>query len=150
MEFKQVYTPGLAHCSYVIGGKKACIVVDPARDVSQYLKIAKSFGKPITGIIETHLHADFVSGHLELSQITGAKIYISAQAKAEFEHIALSDQEEIVLDTLKIRMIDTPGHTPEGSSFIISDLDRGEKPALFLPVIPCWLEMPVVLIFFRT
>ncbi|MEN3004121.1 MBL fold metallo-hydrolase [Dehalobacterium formicoaceticum] len=130
MEFKQVFIPGLAHCSYVIGGKKTCMVVDPARDVSQYLSIAKTFGKPITGIIETHLHADFVSGHLELAKITGAKIYISALAKAQYEHVALSDQEEIVLDTLKIRMIDTPGHTPEGSIFIVSDLERGEAPAL--------------------
>ncbi|HAS04727.1 MAG TPA: MBL fold metallo-hydrolase [Dehalococcoidia bacterium] len=130
MEFKQVYISGLAHCSYVIGGANSCLVVDPAREIAQYLEIAKSFGLPITGIIETHLHADFVSGHIELAKITGAKIFISAKAKAEYEHYAVSDQEEIVLDTLKIRMIDTPGHTPEGAVFIVSDLERGKEPAL--------------------
>ena len=66
MEFKQIYTSGLAHCSYVIGGKNACIVIDPAREVMQYISIAESLGLPIKGIIETHLHADFVSGHVEL------------------------------------------------------------------------------------
>ncbi len=130
MEFKQIYTPGLAHCSYVIGGRNACIVVDPSREVMQYLEIAKYFRLPIKGIIETHLHADFVSGHIELAKITGAKIYISAKAKTEYEHYAVSDHEEITFDTLKIKMIDTPGHTPEGSVFIFSDLERGEKPAL--------------------
>ena len=130
MEFKQVYTPGLAHCSYVIGGRNECMVVDPSREVMQYLDIAKSFRMPIKGIIETHLHADFVSGHIELAKITGAKIFISKKAKAEYEHCAVSDQEEIVFDNMRIRMIDTPGHTPEGSVFIFSDLERGEKPAL--------------------
>ncbi|MDD2553831.1 MAG: MBL fold metallo-hydrolase [Desulfotomaculaceae bacterium] len=130
MEFKQIYTPGLAHCSYVIGGKSACIVVDPAREVTQYVAIAKSLGLPIKGIIETHLHADFVSGHVELAKMTGATIFISAQAKAEYEHYAVADQEEIEFDTLKIKMVDTPGHTPEGSVFIVSDLERGPEPAL--------------------
>ena len=130
MEFKQIFTPGLSHCSYVIGGRNACIVVDPSREVTQYLEIAKSFRLPIKGIIETHLHADFVSGHIELAKITGAKIYISAKAKAEYEHYKISDQEEITFDKMRIKMIDTPGHTPESSVFIFSDLERGEKPAL--------------------
>lgn len=130
MEFKQVYTPGLAHCSYVIGGKNSCLVVDPAREVDQYIQIAASFGLPVTGILETHLHADFVSGHMELAAKTGATVYMSAAAKADFDHYAVSDGEEIILDTLLIKMIDTPGHTPEGSVFIISDLERGPKPAL--------------------
>ena len=130
MEFKQIFTPGLSHCSYVIGGRNACIVVDPSREVTQYLEIAKSFRLPIKGIIETHLHADFVSGHIELAKITGAKIYISAKAKAKYEHYKISDQEEIAFDTMRIKMIDTPGHTPESSVFIFSDLERGEKPAL--------------------
>lgn len=130
MEFKQIYTPGLAHCSYVIGGKHACIVVDPARDVDQYIEIAASFGLPVKGIIETHLHADFVSGHIELAEKTGGTIYISARAEAEYTHYAVADGEEMTIDTLLIRMIDTPGHTPEGSVFIVSDLERGPEPAL--------------------
>ena len=130
MEFKQIYTPGLAHCSYVIGGKEACLVIDPARDVRPYIAAAASFGLPIRGIIETHLHADFVSGHIELSKMTGAKIYISAQANAAYEHHAVKDKEVIRFDTLSITMLDTPGHTPEGSVFIIADLERGTEPAL--------------------
>ena len=130
MEFKQVYIPGLAHCSYVIGGKNSCLVVDPAREVDQYLKIAASFGLPITGIIETHLHADFVSGHMELARKTGATIYINEKAGADFPHHAMNDGDEITIDSLHIKMIDTPGHTPEGAVFIVSDLERGTKPTL--------------------
>lgn len=130
MEFKQIYTPGLAHCSYVIGGRNICLVVDPARDVDQYIEAAASFKLPITGIIETHLHADFVSGHSELAEKTGATIYITKKANAAYEHYPLSDGEEIVLDTLRIKMIDTPGHTPEGAVFIVSDLERGSAAAL--------------------
>jgi len=130
MEFKQIYTPGLAHCSYVIGGKNACVVIDPAREVTQYLKIADSLGLPIKGIIETHLHADFVSGHVELRELTGATIYLTAKARAEFEHYAVQDEEELLIDTLLIKMLDTPGHTPECTIFIVSDLERGREPAL--------------------
>ena len=130
MEFKQLYTPGLAHCSYVIGGKEACVVVDPARDVTQYLAVANSFGLPIKGIIETHLHADFVSGHIELRELTGATIYMTEKANAEFEHQALKDEEEFQIDTLLFKMLDTPGHTPECTVFIASDLERGTEPVL--------------------
>lgn len=132
MEFKQVYTPGIAHCSYVIGGENACFVVDPERNVDQYINIAASFGLPIKGIFETHLHADFVSGHIELAEKTGATIYISSTAKAEFDHYAVSNGEEIKLDTLLIRMMDTPGHTPESAVYIVSDLERGPEPVLVL------------------
>ncbi|NTW71774.1 MAG: MBL fold metallo-hydrolase [Eubacteriaceae bacterium] len=130
MEFKQIFTPGLAICSYIIGGKSACIVVDPVREVDQYLEISKSIGLPIKGIIETHLHADFVSGHVELAEKTGAVIYISEKAKAEYAHYAVADGEEIAFDTLRIKMMDTPGHTPDCGVFIVSDLERGEEPVL--------------------
>ncbi len=130
MEFKQIYSPGLAQCSYVIGGKNVCVVVDPMRDVKPYLKIAESFGLPIKGIIETHLNADFVSGHMELSELTGATIYITKQANAEFDHYAVEDNEEFMIDTLLFRMLDTPGHTPDCAIFIVSDLERGREPAL--------------------
>lgn len=130
MEFKQIYTPGLAHCAYVIGGKNACVVVDPAREVTQYMAIADSLGLPIKGIIETHLHADFVSGHAELRKRTGATIYITRKANAEFEHYAVQDEELIEIDTLLFKMLDTPGHTPECSVYLVSDLERGIEPAL--------------------
>ena len=130
MEFKQIYTKGLAHCSYVIGGRNECIVVDPSRDVQQYIKIAKEFNRPITGIIETHLHADFVSGHIELAQLTGATIYVTKNANAEYRHYAMENDEEILIDTLKIKMLDTPGHTPDCAIFVVSDLERGKEPIL--------------------
>lgn len=130
MEFKQIYTPGLAQCSYVIGGKNICVVVDPMRDVKPYLEAAKSFGLPIKGIIETHLNADFVSGHVELSELTGATIYITKQANAAFDHHAVLDEEEFIVDTLKFKMLDTPGHTPDCSVYIVSDLERGPEPCL--------------------
>jgi len=130
MEFKQIYTPGLAHCSYVIGGKKACVVIDPAREVTQYIDIAGSFGLPIKGIIETHLHADFVSGHMELRELTGATIYVCEKANAAFEHYGVRDEEEFQIDTLLFKMLHTPGHTPEGTVFVVSDLERGSEPVL--------------------
>lgn len=130
MEFKQIYTPGLAHCSYVVGGKHSCVVIDPAREVTQYIAIANSLGLSIDGIIETHLHADFVSGHVELSELTGATIYITEKAHADFEHRALKDGETFKIDTLLFKMLDTPGHTPECTVFLMSDLSRGEEPVL--------------------
>ncbi len=116
----------------MIGGKGACVVVDPMRDVKPYLQIAATLGLPIKGIIETHLHADFVSGHLELAELTGATIYITKQANAAFAHVALEDNEEFVIDTLRFKMLSTPGHTPGSSIFLVSDLERGPEPALAL------------------
>lgn len=130
MEFKQIYTPGLAHLSYIISGRKSCIVIDPARDVSQYLRIAEKLALPITAVILTHLHADFVAGHLELAQRTGAEIFISKKAEANYPHYAVSNGEEFKHDQFLIKMLDTPGHTPEGSVFLVSDLERGPVPVL--------------------
>jgi Zn-dependent hydrolases, including glyoxylases len=130
VEFKQIYTPGSAHLSYVISGKKSCIVIDPARDVTEYLRFAEVLGLPITAVILTHLHADFVAGHMELAQRTGAEIFISKKAEAGYPHYAVSNGEEFKHDKFQIKMLDTPGHTPEGSVFMISDLERGPIPAL--------------------
>ncbi|HWQ88661.1 MAG TPA: rhodanese-like domain-containing protein [Desulfitobacteriaceae bacterium] len=130
MEFRQIYTPGLAHLSYLISGKTSCIVVDPARDVSRYLQIAETMQVPITAVILTHLHADFISGHIELAQIPEAEIFISKKAEAAFPHYGLSDGEEFKLDQFLIKMLETPGHTPESSVFAVSDLERGPVPTL--------------------
>lgn len=130
MEFKQFYTPGLAHLSYVISGKTSCIVIDPARDITQYLRFAETVGLPITAVILTHLHADFIAGHIELAQRTGAEIFMSKKAEASFHHYAVSNGEEFKHDKFLIKMLDTPGHTPEGSVFLVSDLERGPIPAL--------------------
>lgn len=130
MNFAQQYTQGLAHCSYMMAGEKACLVIDPARDVDQYIAQARSWGKPITAILETHLHADFVSGHIELSRLTGATIYAPVTANCEYPHIALHDGEELVIDTFRIVTIQTPGHTPDGACYVVSDLTRGPEPCL--------------------
>lgn len=120
MHFEQIYIPGLAHCSYVVGGKSECIVVDPPRDIGRCLKTACSFGLPITGIIQTHLHADFVSGHVDLARATGAAIYAARSARCAFEHVSLTEGQPVVHDTLRLELVDTPGHTPESAVFLVS------------------------------
>jgi len=132
MYLKQFYTPGLAHCSYLIGGEDECLIVDPSRDVEKYIKTARSHGLKITGIIETHLHADFVSGHMDLMEATGATLYAAEIAGFDVPHVAIKDQESVELETLRIQVIETPGHTPEGAVFVVSDLERGELPLLAL------------------
>ncbi len=127
MDFKQIYTPGLAHCSYILGGENGCIVIDPARDVQVYLDAALGYQLPIIAILETHLHADFVSGHIELAERTGATIYMSKTANALFNHHALEDGEEWQIDSFHIKMLDTPGHTPDCSVFLVADTTRGPE-----------------------
>ena len=130
MEFKQIYTKGLAHLSYVVIGKESCLVVDPSRDIEKYLEIAEEAKLPIVAILETHLHADFISGHMDLAKETGATIYITKKAGAEYDHYGLENGEVITIDDFSIKMMDTPGHTPECSVFVVSDLARGPLPAL--------------------
>jgi hydroxyacylglutathione hydrolase len=130
MYFAQIYTPGLAHSSYVLGGDRECLVVDPSRDVNRYIEQAKAWGKPITAIVETHLHADFISGHMDLQRLTGATIYAPAVARCQFDHVALNDGQEFVVDTFRLQILETPGHTPEGAVFVVADLTRGPEPCL--------------------
>ncbi len=130
MFLKQFFVEGLAHSSYLIGSEGVCAIVDPRRDVDAYLDEAKQQGLGITSIIETHLHADFVSGHLELAQRTGAKIYIPKAAGALYEHVPLKEGDEIGVGSLRMRVIETPGHTPEHVSLVVSDLTRAEEPWL--------------------
>ncbi len=127
MDLKLLYNDSLSHCSYVLLGKNSCVVIDPAREISPYLTISKEEKKPIAGVIETHLHADFISGHMELAERCGAEIYISEAANSGFKHIPLKNEEEFVIDTMKFKMLDTPGHTPECVVFLVADLERGEE-----------------------
>lgn len=124
MEIKQIYTPGLAQLSYVVGGQNACFVIDPVRNIDQYIQIADSLHLPIAGIFETHLHADFVSGHLELAEKTGAPIYLAKNAKAHYPHQGLEHGEELMLDVFSVKLLNTPGHTPESSVFVFADTRR--------------------------
>jgi len=121
MYFEQFYLTCLAHASYMIGSDGEAAVVDPQRDVDIYLQAAEEQGLKIRHIFETHLHADFVSGHKELAARTGAKIYIGAQANAGFPHVPLRDGFEVKMGTMWIRALETPGHTPESVCLVLTD-----------------------------
>ena len=128
MFFEQIFVEGLAHSSYIIGDQGVCAVIDPKRDVDTYLEIAEDKGFKITHIIETHLHADFVSGHLDLAAKTGAKVCVSKKAGVGYEHVPLVEADEIELGTLRLKTIETPGHTPEHICLTLADTTRSLEP----------------------
>ena len=127
MYFEQFYLTCLSHASYMIGSEGEAAVVDPQRDVDIYLKVADEQNLKIRHIFETHLHADFVSGHKELASRTGAQIYIGAQANAEFPHVPLTDGFEVKMGALRIRALETPGHTPESVCLVITDEEKSSE-----------------------
>jgi len=128
MYFQQFYLSCLAHASYMLGSEGVAAVVDPQRDVEIYLEEAKNQNLQIAYVIETHLHADFVSGHRELAARTGAEIVLGAQAGATFPHRAVKDGDEIRLGRSILRFLETPGHTDESICVLVTDLDRSPKP----------------------
>lgn len=128
MYFEQFYLGCLAHASYMLGSEGEAAVVDPQRDVEIYLKAAEDQGLKVRHIFETHLHADFVSGHLELAKRTGAKIYIGAEAGATFPHVPLRDGSEVRFGKLRISALQTPGHTPEGVCLVVTDEEKSSDP----------------------
>lgn len=128
MYFKQFYLACLAHASYLIGSDGEAAVVDPQRDVDEYINEATANNLTIKYIIETHLHADFVSGHQELSERTGATIIFGDKANAAFEHRAVKDGDEIQLGQLVLRFLETPGHTPEGICILVIDPSVSNEP----------------------
>src|SRR6202166_702948 len=111
MYFEQFYLTCLSHASYMIGSEGEAAVIDPQRDVEIYLKAADEQKLNIRHIFETHLHADFVSGHKELAARTGAKIYIGARANAGFPHVPLTDGYEQRIVAEPIRALEKPRHT---------------------------------------
>jgi len=123
---KQFYLNCLAHASYVIGDQetRTAAVVDPQRDVDRYIDFALENGLQIKHVVLTHLHADFVAGHLELRDRVGATIYLGAAAKAEYRFTPLSDGSAIEFGRVRLRALETPGHTPESISILVYDLDR--------------------------
>jgi glyoxylase-like metal-dependent hydrolase (beta-lactamase superfamily II)/rhodanese-related sulfurtransferase len=128
MYFKQFYLGCLAHASYLIGSDGEAAVVDPQRDVDEYVAEAGAQGLKIKYVIETHLHADFVSGHRELAARTGAEIIFGEKAGATFPHRAVHDGDEIELGTVTLRFIETPGHTPESISVLVIDTEISSEP----------------------
>jgi glyoxylase-like metal-dependent hydrolase (beta-lactamase superfamily II)/rhodanese-related sulfurtransferase len=126
--FEQFYLGCLAHASYLLASQGEAVVVDPQRDVDIYLKAAEEHGAKIRHIFETHLHADFVSGHKELAARTGAKIYIGARAGAGFPHVDVHDGFELRVGKMVIKALDTPGHTPESICLVIVDEEKSSQP----------------------
>jgi hydroxyacylglutathione hydrolase len=122
---KQFYLNCLAHASYVVADSTsgAATVIDPQRDIDQYVEFAAANRLSIKHVILTHFHADFVAGHLELRDRVGAAIYLGAAAKAEYAFTPLADGNEIDLGRVKLRAIETPGHTAESISIAVFDLD---------------------------
>ena len=126
MRIKHFFLNKIAHSSYIIAGKKVCAVVDPQRDIDMYIHEARALGVDITHILQTHLHADFVSGHMDLAGKTGAKIYVAGSAGCTFDHVPLTEGDEIEIENLIFRVIETPGHTPEHLCYVVSDTTRGD------------------------
>jgi len=122
------FTPKIAHSSYILAGSQTCAVIDPRRDVQVYIDAAKSLGMKITHVLETHLHADFISGHLDLAEKTGATIYAPKSAGCAFDHVALSEGDEIAFEDIVLQVLETPGHTPEHISYVAIDTSRGAEP----------------------
>ena len=127
MYFKQFYLACLAHASYLIGSEGEAAVVDPQRDVDEYLAEADARGLKIKYVIETHLHADFVSGHQEIAARTGAQIVFGEKAGVEFEHKAVKEGEEIRVGDVVLQFIETPGHTPEGICILVTAPGEPQK-----------------------
>jgi hydroxyacylglutathione hydrolase len=128
MYFEQFYLGCLAHASYMLASEGEAVVVDPQRDVELYLKAANDHGVAIRHIFETHLHADFVSGHQELAARTGAKIYIGAEAGATFPHVPVGDGFKLQVGQVLIEVRETPGHTAESICLVITDQEKSARP----------------------
>jgi len=128
MLLKHYFIGKIAHSSYILAGKEICAVIDPRRDIDFYIDEARTMGVNITHILETHLHADFISGHMDLAKKTGAKIYAPKSAQCEFEHIGLSEGDTIDLEDMELNILETPGHTPEHISYVVTDRTRGDSP----------------------
>jgi len=128
MYFEQFYLGCLAHASYLLVSGGEAVVVDPQRDVDIYLEAAKKHNATIRHIFETHLHADFVSGHKELAQRTGARIYIGPNGGATVAHVEVRDGFELKVGSVNIAVLETPGHTPESICLLITDEEKSSEP----------------------
>lgn len=136
MFFEQIYDKTLAQASYLIGcqAKQEAIVIDPKRDIDTYLAIAKANNLKITHVVETHIHADFLSGSRELVEATGAKLYLSDEGgpdwQYEFPHIGVKDGDVIEVGNLLLTVMHTPGHTPESISLVLVDQPAAKEPVM--------------------
>ena len=130
-QVEQIYTGCLAHGAYYIESNGEAAIIDPLREVQPYIDLAESRGAKIKYVFETHFHADFVSGHVDLSNKTGAEIvYGPTTMQTGFEAVIAEDNQEFQLGDARIRLIHTPGHTPESSCYLLIDED-GQETSLF-------------------
>lgn len=128
MFVERFFVEGLAHASYLFGKDGEAAVVDPKRDIDDYLAAAEARGVEIVAIFETHPHADFISGHVELAERTGAPIYVSQQYEAQYPHCTLGHGQQLNVGRARVTAMDTPGHSPDSMSFYVED---GEERAVF-------------------
>lgn len=132
MQLKQYYLGCLSHASYLIidDKTKTAVVVDPQRDVEQYIADATAAGCTIKHVFLTHFHADFLAGHIELRDKCGAKIHLGQRAEAEFQAQKMKDGDRIEFGDVRLEILETPGHTPEGISILVYDLAKDTKAPL--------------------
>ena len=130
MLFRQLIHDDLGCASYLVGDERAGVaaVVDPMLAIGEYLRLARYLGVEIGHVLETHNHADHVSGHGRLAAATGATIHIHRAAEPEYEHEPFDDGWELALGRVRVRAIHTPGHRPEHCAFALADAERGEEP----------------------
>ncbi len=134
MYFKQITTEGLGCYSYIIGCPAAgqMAIVDPKRDVQEYLDISREEGMKITHVINTHVHADHVGGEQELKSITGAELFIHENAKVTYPHTPIKEGDTFTIGSAKLDFLFTPGHTPNAISILVTDMMRGTDPWMIL------------------
>lgn len=130
MKIEQFYDKGLAHASYAIISEGKMAVIDPERNPEQYYKLAKDQSATIVAIIETHPHADFVSSHAEISEKTGATIYVSRLVAADYSHKSFDEGDELKIGKITLKAINTPGHSPDSISIVLID-ENGKEHSVF-------------------
>ena len=130
MKVEQIYTGCLAEAAYYIESKGEAVIIDPLRETEPYIERAKADGAKIKYVLETHFHADFVSGHIDLAAKTGAKIVYGPTAQPNFEAYVAKDNEELKVGDVTIRVLHTPGHTMESSTYLLID-ENGKDNAIF-------------------
>ncbi len=129
MILKQYYLGCLAHASYLLADERGgtAAIIDPQRDIEQYLADAQELGCRIGHVFLTHMHADFIAGHLELRDRTGAAIHLGAKATAEYSFTPMADGDELCLGRVRLSVLETPGHSPESISILVFDPERSEE-----------------------
>ncbi len=129
MIVKPYYLGCLAHASYLVGDEQTHVaaVIDPQRDIDQYVADADAMGLRIRYVFLTHFHADFLAGHLELRERTGAEIYLGAKARAEYAFFPVKDGDVLEFGQVRFRVLETPGHTPEAVSLLLFDLAKDDR-----------------------